>query len=110
VTTTGFPAATITETGVLRPDCSFPVPLTAPRPLRVPRRTEAPLRQHLGHQRVGKHGDPVLTITVVKAAAPKITTGNTAFFTQNSATGSIAVTATGEPTPTITEVGAMRRV
>src|SRR5208282_4586897 len=47
-----------------------------------------------------------LAITVNTGAAPAITSGSSADFTQNSA-GSFAITTTGSPTPQITETGVL---
>ncbi len=108
VTTTGYPAATITELGAL----------PAGPHLHQQR------RRH-GHHRRSHHGSagafPVsvaatnstgstatlaLTITVATSGPPTITSGGTAFFTLNQA-GAFGVTTTGGPIPSVTEAGAL---
>jgi hypothetical protein len=110
VTTTGFPAATITETGALPAGLLFSSPVNGTATITGSTTATAgtlPAVSILATNASGSTATLALTITVVAAAAPKITTGNAAFFTLGSTTGAFAVTATGEPTPTITEVGAM---
>jgi hypothetical protein len=109
VTTTGYPAATITETGALPSGLAFndkgngtatisgsaasgtagtyPVTLSATNSS-------------------GSKATLALTITVNAPAAPAITSASTAFFTVNQA-GAAAVTTTGSPVPAITETGAL---
>jgi Putative Ig domain len=109
VTTTGYPAAAITEAGTLPSGLSFtdkgdgtaaisgtaasgtagnyPVTLSA---------TNAS----------GSKATLALTITVNAPAAPAITSASAAFFTVNQA-GAVAVTTTGSPVPAITETGAL---
>jgi len=109
ITTTGYPAATLTESGALPTGLTFvdngngtgtisgtpaagtagtyPVSLSA---------TNAS----------GSTATLALTITVTDAVAPTITSGASGFFTLNQA-GAIAITTTGSPTPAITEVGTL---
>jgi hypothetical protein len=109
VTTTGYPAPSITESGTLPSGLTFvdngngtgtisgtpasgtggtyPVTISA---------TNAS----------GSTAALSLTITVNSAAAPAITSESTADFTLNSG-GAVAITTTGSPTPAITESGTL---
>jgi len=109
VTTTGYPAATITENGTLPGGLTFtdkgngtatvagtPVAGTAGTyPVTISATNAS-----------GSTATLALTIAVANPAGPAITSGGAAFFTigQN---GSFAVAATGSPTPVITETGAL---
>ncbi|HWC81134.1 MAG TPA: putative Ig domain-containing protein [Pseudonocardiaceae bacterium] len=109
VTTTGYPAATITESGALPSGLTFtgngngtatiagtPAAGTAGSyPVTLSATNSSGSTATLG-----------LTITVTAAAGPAITSGASAFFTNGSA-GAFAITTTGSPTPAITETGAL---
>lgn len=109
VTTTGYPAATITESGALPSGLTFTANTNGTATI-------------AGNPAAGTNGSyPVtisatnisgstatlsLTITVAAAAGPAITSGSAAYFTAGQA-GAFAVTATGAPTPAVTETGAL---
>jgi hypothetical protein len=107
VTTTGFPAATITESGTLPAGLSFTDNGNGTATI-----TGSASNGSAGTYPVSISATNVsastatlpLSITVSAAAAPAITTGSTAFFILNTS-GSFAVTATGSPTAAITESG-----
>ena len=105
ITTTGFPAPAITETGTLPAGLTFKdngngtgtisgTPTAAGTTTVTISATNAS----------GSTATLSLAITVTAPAAPKITSASTADFTQNQA-GSITITTTGAPTPAITETG-----
>ncbi len=109
VTTTGYPAATITESGALPDGLSFidngtgtatvagtPAAGTAGiYPVTISATNSSGSTATLG-----------LTVTVVNSAAPVITSGGSAYFTAGQ-NGAFAITATGSPTPAITEAGVL---
>ena len=109
VTTTGYPAPSITESGALPSGLTFtdkgdgtgtiagtPAAGTAGSyPVTLSATNSSGSRSTLS-----------LTLTVSATSAPVITSANTAFFTLNSA-GAVAITTTGSPAPTITETGAL---
>jgi hypothetical protein len=109
VTTTGFPAPTITESGALPSGLAFkdngdgtgtisgtPASGTAGTyPVTISATNSS-----------GSTATLALTITVNAATAPTITSANTAFFTVNQG-GAAAITTTGSPTPKITESGGL---
>ena len=109
VTTTGYPAAAITESGPLPGGLSFTdngngtatisgTPATGTQgsyPVTVSATNAS-----------GSTATLALTITVQTAAAPSITSGSMAFFTAGQA-GAAAITTTGSPVPAITETGAL---
>jgi hypothetical protein len=109
VTTTGYPAATVTETGTLPSGLSF----TA-KPDGTATIAGTPASGTGGTYPVtisatnssGSTATLNLTITVQAASGPAITSGAAAYFTVGQA-GAFAVTATGAPTPSITETGAL---
>ncbi len=109
VATTGYPAATITETGTLPAGLSFhdngdgtgAISGTAAAG------TEGSYPVTLSATNAsGSTATLPLTITVQAPAAPVITSGSIAFFTAGQA-GAAAVTTTGAPVPAITETGAL---
>jgi hypothetical protein len=108
VTTTGYPAATITESGTLPPGTSFtdngngtatitgtPTGNGGTYPVTISATNSS-----------GSTATLDLTISVNVEAPPTITSAATAYFTLNSA-GAVAVTTTGTPTPAITVVGTL---
>jgi len=109
VTTTGYPAATITETGTLPGGLTFAAATDGTATI-----AGTPAAGTAGSYPVtitatnvsGSTATLALTVTVNAAAAPVITSGATASFTLNQA-GAVAIVATGSPTPTITETGTL---
>ena len=109
VTTTGYPAATITETGTLPGGLSFTDHGNGTATI-----SGTPASGAAGSYPVtvsatnasGSTATLALTITVQAPAAPAITSGSIAFFTAGQA-GAAAVTTTGAPVPAITETGAL---
>ena len=109
VTTTGYPAATITETGTLPGGLSF-----ADNGNGTATISGTPASGTAGSYPVtmsatnasGSTATLALAITVQAPAAPAITSGSMAFFTAGQA-GAAAVTTTGSPVPAITETGAL---
>ena len=109
VTTTGYPAATVTETGALPSGLTF----TA-KPDGTATIAGTPASGTNGTYPVvikatnasGSTATLNLSITVQAASGPTITSGAAAYFTVGQA-GAFAVTATGAPTPSITETGAL---
>ena len=110
VTTTGYPAPTVTETGMLPAGMSFNA-ATSTAPATI---SGTPASGTAGTYPVilsatnasGSTATLALTITVNAAAAPLITSSSTADFTLNQA-GAVAITTTGSPTAVITESGAL---
>jgi Putative Ig domain len=110
VTTTGYPAPTVTETGALPSGLSFNA-ATSTTSATI---SGTPASGTAGTYPVtlsatnasGSTATLALTITVNTAGAPTITSGSTADFTLNTA-GAVAITTTGSPTPAITETGTL---
>jgi hypothetical protein len=109
VTTTGYPAATITETGALPSGVSFKDSgdgtATVSGTPALGTQGSYPIKLSAANAS-GSTATLALSITVQAAAAPAITSGSIAFFTVNQA-GAAAVTTTGSPIPSITETGAL---
>ncbi len=109
VTTTGYPAATITEVGTLPTGMTFTDNGNGTATL-----AGTPATGSAGSFPVtisatnisGSTATLALAITVTASGAPAITSAATAYFTLNSA-GAFAVTTTGSPTPAISETGAL---
>ena len=109
VTTTGYPAATITESGTLPSGLAFNDKGDGTATI-----SGSPASGTAGSYPVtlsatnssGSKATLALTITVNAAAAPAITSASTAFFTVHQA-GAAAVTTTGSPVPAITETGGL---
>jgi hypothetical protein len=109
VTTTGYPAATITETGTLPTGLSFTDNGNGTATI-----SGTPASGTAGNYPVtisaknasGSTATLQLTIAVQAPAAPAITSGNIAFFTAGQA-GAAAVTTTGSPVPAISETGGL---
>jgi hypothetical protein len=107
VTTTGYPAATITQTGPLPAGLSFHDngDGTAAISGTAASGTQGSYPVTVSATNVsGSTATLALTITVHAPTAPAITSGNMAFFTAGQA-GAAAVTTTGSPVPAITETG-----
>ncbi len=110
VTTTGYPAPTVTESGALPTGLSFSAGTPGTTGATI---SGTPAAGTAGTYPVtiaatnisGSTSTLALTITVGSAAAPTLVLP-TADFTLNSS-GAVAITATGAPTPAITETGAM---
>jgi hypothetical protein len=107
ITTTGYPAPSLTESGTLPAGLTFKdngngtgtisgTPTAAGTATVTISATNAS----------GSTATLSLTITVTAAAAPTITSASTADFTLNKA-GSVVITTTGSPTPTLTETGTL---
>jgi len=109
VTTTGYPTPAITETGVLPAGLGFVDNGNGTGAISgAPAAGSAgtyPVTLSAGNSS-GSTATLGLVITVVGAAAPVVTSGGAAYFTLGQM-GEFAVTATGEPVPTITEIGAL---
>jgi hypothetical protein len=109
ITTTGYPAPTITESGTLPSGLTFKdngdgtgsiagTPATGSQgsyPVTLSATNSS-----------GSTATLALTITVNAATAPTITSGATADFTLNQS-GAVAITTTGAPTPAIAETGTL---
>jgi hypothetical protein len=109
VTTTGYPAATITETGALPGGLSFhdKGDGTATISGTAAAGSEGSYPVTVSATNVsGSTATLPLTIAVQAPAAPAITSGSIAFFTAGQA-GAAAVTTTGSPVPAVTETGAL---
>ena len=110
VATTGYPAPTVTETGMLPAGMSFNAATsTAPATISgTPTATSAGTYPVVlsATNASGSTATLALTITVNAAAAPAFTSSSTADFTLNQA-GAVAITTTGSPTAVITESGAL---
>ena len=109
VTTTGYPAATITESGTLPTGLTFTAGTTGTATI-----AGTPASGTAGTYPVtvsatnssGSTAALALTITVTTSGAPTITSAVAADFTLGTA-GAFAVTTTGSPTPAITETGTL---
>jgi hypothetical protein len=111
VTTTGFPAATITETGTLPAGLAFSAPTPATGSATISGTTTAAVGTSdtvtiSATNSSGSTATLALVITVAAAGPPTITSGTTAYFNLGQ-TGSVAVTSTAGPTATLTETGAL---
>ena len=109
VTTTGYPAAAIAETGALPLGMTFVDNGNGTAAIAGTPDATAAGTYPVTVSATNISGSTVtlaLVITVVEATPPAITSGDSGFFTLNSA-GAIAITATGSPTPSITETGTM---
>ncbi len=112
VTTTGFPAATITETGALPTGLTWTVPSPATGSATITSTTAAvatgsyPITISATNSS-GSTATLAVTITVDPSGPPTFTSPSTQYFPVGKA-GTIAVTATGGPAVTsITEAGAL---
>jgi hypothetical protein len=100
VTATGFPAPTITESGALPTGVTYSGGLLSGTPTVS---GTFPITFDAGN---GIGPDAIQSFTLTVNAVPAITSAASTSFTEGTA-GSFTVTATGFPTPTITESGAL---
>jgi hypothetical protein len=109
VTTTGFPAPSITESGSLPSGLTFTDngngTATITGTAAAGTAGSYPLTISATNAS-GSTATLALTITVNTSGAPTITNSATADFTVNQA-GAVAITTTGSPSPAITETGAL---
>ncbi len=108
VTTTGYPVATITETGALPSAITFTDNGNGTATIAGSTTATAgtfPVSVSATNS-TGSVATLALTLTVAASGAPAITSGTAAFFTMNQS-GAFAVTTTGAPIASITEVGAL---
>jgi hypothetical protein len=108
VTTTGYPVATITETGALPAGLAFADKGDGTATITGATTATAgtfPVSISATNS-TGSTATLNLTITVAASGPPTITSGATAFFTLGQA-GAFAVTSVGGPVPVVTEVGAL---
>src|SRR5205823_9265490 len=102
VTTTGYPAPTISETGALPNGVTFSGGVLSGTPVGGTGGT-----YNISFSASNGIGAPATrSFTLTVNQAPAITSANAATFTVGTA-GTIAVTATGFPTPTLSESGAL---
>ncbi len=109
VTTTGYPAATITESGTLPKGLTFAAGTTGTATIAGTAASGTAGTYPVSVSATNSSGSTAtlaLTITVNVGKAPTITSGASADFTLGDA-GSFAVTTTGSPIPAITETGAL---
>ncbi len=109
VTTTGYPAATITESGTLPTGLTFAAGTTGTATIAGTAATGTAGTYPVSVSATNSSGSTAtlaLTITVATSGAPTITSGASADFTLGEA-GAFAVTTTGSPTPAITETGTL---
>jgi len=109
VTTTGYPAPALTETGVLPLGLTFVDNGNGSATISGTADPTAAGTYPVTLSATNVSGSTAtlsLVITVVAASPPSITSGASGYFTLNQA-GAIAVTTTGAPTPSITETGTM---
>jgi hypothetical protein len=100
VTATGFPTPTITEAGTLPTGVSFSSGVLSGTPTQS---GSFPI-SFTASNGVGSNATQSFTLTV--SQAPAITSANNTTFVVGTA-GTFTVTATGSPTPTITEAGTL---
>jgi hypothetical protein len=109
VTTTGYPAPAITESGALPSGMTFKDNGDGTGTISGTPASGAQGSYPVTLSATNSSGSTAtldLTITVNAASAPTITSGSVADFTLNQA-GAVAVTTTGSPTPKITESGTL---
>ena len=110
VTTTGYPLATITESGTLPAGLTFTVPNPATGSATITGTTTAAAGTYpvtiSATNTSGSTATLALSIVVAASGPPTITSPATDDFNLGVA-GSVAVTTTGGPTPAITESGAL---
>jgi hypothetical protein len=108
VTTTGYPVATITETGALPAGLAFADKGDGTATITgATTATSGTFPVSISAKNsTGSTATLPLTITVSASGPPTITSGATAFFTLGQA-GAFAVTSSGGPVPVVTEVGAL---
>ena len=108
VTTTGYPVATITETGALPAGISFTDNGNGTATIAGTTTAAAgsfPVSVSASNS-TGSVATLALALTVATSGPPTITSGGTAYFTLNQS-GAFAVTTTGAPIASIIEVGAL---
>ncbi|HJP77596.1 MAG TPA: Ig domain-containing protein [Pseudonocardiaceae bacterium] len=109
VTTTGYPAATVTEAGTLPSGLTFTAKPDGTATIAGTAASGTSGTYPVTIKATNASGSTAvlnLTITVQAASGPAITSGAAAYFTVGTA-GAFAITATGAPTPAITETGAL---
>ncbi len=109
VTTSGYPAATITESGALPTGLAFAAGTTGTATVAGTPATGTTGTYPVTISATNSSGSTAtlaLTITVGVGSPPTITSGTAADFTLGNA-GSYAVTTTGSPIPAITETGTL---
>ncbi|HEX3788099.1 MAG TPA: putative Ig domain-containing protein [Pseudonocardiaceae bacterium] len=109
VTTTGYPAATITESGALPSGLTFTDNGTGTATIAGTPATGTAGSYPVTISATNASGSTTtlsLAISVQIPVGPQITSGASAFFTKG-ANGAFAVTTTGAPTPALTETGAL---
>jgi hypothetical protein len=109
VATTGYPAATITESGALPSGLSFTARGNGTATISGTPASGTASAYPVTMTATNSSGSTAtlsLTITVTTASAPMITSASTADFSVGQA-GSVAITTTGSPAPAITESGAL---
>ena len=109
ITTTGYPAPSITETGTLPTGLTFTDNGNGTGTITGTAATGTAGTYPVSLSATNSSGSTAtlaLTITVSSAAAPAITSSAVADFTLNQA-GSITITTTGSPTPALSEAGTL---
>jgi hypothetical protein len=110
VTTTGFPAATITEAGTLPAGLVWTVPSPATGSATISGTTTAADGTYpvtiTATNSSGSTATLAVSIVVAPSGPPAITSASTAYFDLGVA-GSVAVTTSGGPTPALTEAGTL---
>jgi hypothetical protein len=109
VTTTGYPAPTITETGVLPSGLTFSSPSAGTATISGTAAAGTTGSYPVSIAATNSSGSTAtlsLTVSVAASNAPAISSGAFAYFTLSTA-GSFAVTTTGTPAATVSEVGAL---
>jgi len=109
VTTTGYPAPTVTESGTLPSGLVFSSASNGTATISGAAASGTAGTYSVSFSATNASGSTAtlaVTITVTNASAPTITSGSSAYFTLGQS-GSYAVTTTGSPTSAITEVGAL---
>jgi large repetitive protein len=108
VTTTGYPAPSITEAGTLPSGLAFTAG-TGTATISGTSASGTTGTYTVSVSATNSSGSTAtlsLTITVVASSSPVITSGSSAYFTLNSA-GGVGITTTGSPVPVLTETGAL---
>jgi hypothetical protein len=109
VTTTGYPAPTVTETGALPAGLTFTAAANGTATIAGTPASGTAGTYHVSVAATNSSGSTstlALVITVSTSAAPTITNTASGYFTYDQS-GAIAVTTTGSPVPAITETGAL---
>jgi hypothetical protein len=110
VTTTGFPDATLAETGTLPAGLTWTVPSPATGEATITGTTTAADGSYpvviTATNSSGSTATLDLSIVIAASGPPAITSASTAYFNLGVA-GSVAVTTSGGPTPTLVETGTL---